>query len=71
MHKAIPGTLSNSEVFYIPCSTKLKLEFQFGGIKYEISAEDYVGDVVDSTQDLCLSHIVGKVWLSLFYTEYS
>ncbi|KAF3097879.1 hypothetical protein TWF569_011461 [Orbilia oligospora] len=60
LHQFIPGTKSNGETFYIPCSTDISLQFQFGNDAYQLSGKDYVGDPIDAQKELCLSLIVGR-----------
>ncbi|EWC45719.1 hypothetical protein DRE_05056 [Drechslerella stenobrocha 248] len=60
LHQPISGTRSNGQTFYIPCNTNVRLKLRFGSDEYEISPKDYVGDVVDAGNNLCLSLIVGR-----------
>lgn len=62
----IPGSYQSGENYIIPCDSTATLEFEFSGVKYSISPEDYIG--ATSTGG-CVSTIVGHqssgpdIWL--------
>ncbi|EGG09571.1 aspartic peptidase A1 [Melampsora larici-populina 98AG31] len=91
VYSSIPGVesindggeeLLHLETFYLPCSTKVKFEMNFGGQTYEIQRDDFVlqsskGDIDDN---LCLgavsgtslfdSWVVGDIFLRNVYTVF-
>jgi len=42
VHKLIPGSIDIGSVFLIPCDTKAKVAFKFGGVKYNIPSRDLI-----------------------------
>ncbi|KAF4313393.1 Peptidase A1 [Botryosphaeria dothidea] len=58
LHKLIPQSSQNGEIFTIPCSTTQPLQLSFGDIAYNISAKDYVGNNVGGST--CQSNIIGR-----------
>lgn len=58
LHKLIPQSSQNGELFTLPCSTTQPLQISFGKIAYNISAKDYVGSNVGGST--CQSNIVGR-----------
>ncbi|OJD36139.1 aspartic-type endopeptidase [Diplodia corticola] len=58
LHKLIPQSSQNGEIFTVPCSTTKPLQLSFGDIAYNISAKDYVGSNVGGSD--CQSNIVGR-----------
>lgn len=58
LHKLIPQSAQNGEIFTIPCSTTQSLQLSFNNIAYNISAKDYVGRNVGGST--CQSNIIGR-----------
>ncbi|KAJ5938782.1 Aspartic-type endopeptidase ctsD [Penicillium verhagenii] len=52
----VPGSVKSGDNYIIPCNSTTSIEFEFSGIKYSISPEDYIGG---SSTDGCASTIVG------------
>lgn len=52
----VPGSFPSGENYIIPCDSTATIEFEFSGVKYSISPEDYIG--ATSTGG-CVSTIVG------------
>ena len=58
LHGKIAGSVNTGETYSLPCDTKVKLEFTFSGVTYEISPKDYVG-LAAKDGKMCASNIVG------------
>ncbi|KAJ5635265.1 Aspartic-type endopeptidase ctsD [Penicillium longicatenatum] len=52
----VPSSKKSGDNYIIPCDSTTTIEFEFSGIKYSISPEDYIGA---SSTDGCVSTIVG------------
>lgn len=63
---SVPGSHPSGENYIIPCDSTATIEFEFSGVKYSISPDDYIGA---KSTDGCVSTIVGHqpfgpgVWL--------
>lgn len=58
LHKLIPQSAQNGEVFTVPCNTMQPLQLSFSNVVYNISAEDYVGRSLGG--GACQSNIIGR-----------
>ncbi|KAH7061431.1 aspartic peptidase domain-containing protein [Macrophomina phaseolina] len=58
LHKLIPQSSQNGEIFTIPCSTTQPLQLTFGDVAYNISSKDYVGNNLGGSN--CQSNIIGR-----------
>ncbi|KXG52530.1 Peptidase A1 [Penicillium griseofulvum] len=45
--------------YLIPCNSTSTIEFEFSGVKYNVSPKDYVGKPNGTNSDYCVSTIVG------------
>lgn len=52
----VPGSYQSGENYIIPCDSTATIEFEFSGVKYSISPDDYIG--ATSTGG-CVSTIIG------------
>ncbi|KAF5100631.1 hypothetical protein D0Z03_000779 [Geotrichum reessii] len=52
VHGYIAGSQTDGSNFVIPCNTTLKLEFGFGGKKWTVSPQDYIGSVYSEPDGL-------------------
>lgn len=67
----VEGSVLNTsnDTYQVPCDTTTPIHFAFSGTSFGISSQDWVGDVVDQSKNLCASNIypvsaVGNgVWL--------
>jgi hypothetical protein len=59
VHGFISGSQTDGSNFVIPCNTTMELEFEFGGKKWAISSQDYIGSVYSEADKLCISNIQG------------
>ncbi|KAJ5501466.1 Peptidase aspartic catalytic [Penicillium expansum] len=50
---------SNPNNYLIPCNSTATIEFEFSGVKYNVSPKDYVGNTESEGSDYCISTIVG------------
>ncbi|KGO68485.1 Peptidase A1 [Penicillium italicum] len=50
---------SNPNNYLIPCNSTATIEFEFSGVKYNISPKDYIGNAESDGSDYCISTIVG------------
>ncbi|KAJ5502201.1 hypothetical protein N7463_005075 [Penicillium fimorum] len=50
---------SNKNNYLIPCNSTATIEFEFSGVKYNISPKDYIGNAESDGSDYCISTIVG------------
>ncbi|KAJ5150733.1 uncharacterized protein N7500_010922 [Penicillium coprophilum] len=50
---------SNKNNYLIPCNSTATIEFEFSGVKYNVSPKDYVGNPESDGSDYCISTIVG------------
>ncbi|OQE35995.1 hypothetical protein PENCOP_c012G02470 [Penicillium coprophilum] len=58
----VPGASqqpSNKNNYLIPCNSTATIEFEFSGVKYNVSPKDYVGNPESDGSDYCISTIVG------------
>ncbi|KAJ5113400.1 hypothetical protein N7456_001934 [Penicillium angulare] len=51
----VPGSSKSGDNYIIPCDSTATIEFEFSGIKYSISPEDYIGS---QSGDNCVSTLV-------------
>ncbi|KAJ6123828.1 hypothetical protein N7471_011145 [Penicillium samsonianum] len=49
----------NPNNYLIPCNSTATIEFEFSGVKYNVSPKDYVGNTESDGSDYCISTIVG------------
>ncbi|KAJ5229611.1 hypothetical protein N7489_010319 [Penicillium chrysogenum] len=49
----------NPNNYLIPCNSTATIEFEFSGVKYNVSPKDYVGNPEPEGSDYCISTIVG------------
>ncbi|KAF5108922.1 hypothetical protein DV453_001863 [Geotrichum candidum] len=59
IHGFISGSQTDGSNFVIPCNTTMELEFEFGGKKWAVSSQDYIGSVYSEAENLCISNIQG------------
>lgn len=52
----IPGSYQSGKNYIIPCNSTATVEFEFSGVKYSISPDDYIGA---TSSGGCVSTIVG------------
>lgn len=50
---------SDPNNYLIPCNSTATIEFEFSGVKYNVSPKDYVGNPEEDGSDYCISTIVG------------
>ncbi|KAJ5529897.1 hypothetical protein N7527_003290 [Penicillium freii] len=50
---------SNPNNYLIPCNSTATIEFEFSGVKYNVSPKDYVGNAESDGSAYCISTIVG------------
>jgi cathepsin D len=58
----------NPNNYLVPCNSNATIEFEFSGVKYNISPKDYIGSKEPDGSDHCISTIVsyahnGETWL--------
>lgn len=56
----VPNSKKSNENYIIPCDTSTTIEFEFSGVKYTISPEDYIGSLADDKKPElgCISTII-------------
>ena len=57
LHALIPGVQPSGEEFRVPCTCNTEMHLTFGGVRFSISPDDYVGRALDMTY--CRSNILG------------
>lgn len=59
LHSHISGSQTDGSNFVIPCNTTMLLQFEFNGVKWTVSPEDYIGNVYSESDGTCISNIQG------------
>lgn len=59
LYAIVEGSSLNSagDTYSVPCNTTTPLQLVFSGVSFDISSEDWVGGVTDSSNDLCACNI--------------
>lgn len=60
IHKQIPGSEDDGEIFNIPCASQTPVQLIFSGKPYNISPADYVGAPTKKHGSTCTSNIIGR-----------
>ncbi|KAJ5143971.1 uncharacterized protein N7515_002758 [Penicillium bovifimosum] len=80
----VPGSFQQSDNpsnYLVPCTSTATIEFEFSGVRYNISPKDYIGSALEDDPDHCISTIVsyaqnnatwlvGDVFLKNVYTVF-
>ncbi|KAL8243800.1 hypothetical protein R6Q59_010058 [Mikania micrantha] len=53
----IPGSVNTGETFTVPCDSKVNVQVSFSGVRYSISAKDYIGRTMAG--NTCSCNIIG------------
>lgn len=60
IHKFIPGSQQEGEIFKLPCLASLPVQIIISKITYNIPPKDYLGKLVLGAGNFCASNIIGK-----------
>lgn len=60
IHKMIPDSDTNGEMFAVPCNTAANISFAFGGVTYTIPPADYIGPPIYFGSQQCISYIMAR-----------
>jgi hypothetical protein len=81
LHGQIPGSETDGTNFAIPCNTTVTLEFQFGGVLWPITSQDFIGGPTQNDKTMCATNVqgltlqdenwvLGDVFLKTVYTVF-
>ena len=58
LHALFPGVRQTGGTYELPCASTAQIQFTFGGVPFNMSSKDYVGN--RTTGDFCFSNIQGR-----------